>query len=177
MSENTPEEWRPVVGYEGLYEVSSHGRVKALPRKRTHYSGAQSQFQGYLKSGVPNKTGHHMTHLTSSASKRSGKLVHRLVAEAFIGPQPEGKPLVLHWDDDPDNNQVTNLRWGTSADNQRDVLRNGRSSRANKTECVNGHAYSDENTYRDPKRGTRQCMTCRRKHGSTKNRARKKDTK
>jgi len=51
--------------------------------------------------------------------------VHRLVAEHFI-PNPECKPWVLHYDDNQQNNHVSNLRWGTPKDNQKDAFRNGK---------------------------------------------------
>ena len=52
--------------------------------------------------------------------------VSRLVAESFLGDPPEGKTLVLHWDDDRRNNEVGNLRYGDHSDNWRDAVRNGR---------------------------------------------------
>ncbi len=51
--------------------------------------------------------------------------VHRLVAEAFL-PKPEGKYWVLHYDDNPHNNHVDNLRWGTPLENAEDARRNNR---------------------------------------------------
>lgn len=160
MSAEAPEEWRPVVGYEGLYEVSSHGRVKQLERSRTHYSGVQSVYPEKLKATTPNKTGHHMTHLTKG-SKRSGKLVHRLVLEAFVGPPPRRDSRGLHWDDNPGNNSIANLRWGTSQDNQEDAIRNGRNPNVNKTHCSRGHEYTEQNTYRVKGTRKRHCKTCR----------------
>ena len=52
--------------------------------------------------------------------------VARLVAEAFLGDPPPGRPLVLHYDDDRRNNCVDNLRWGDHSDNFWDAVRNGR---------------------------------------------------
>lgn len=52
--------------------------------------------------------------------------IHRLVAENFIpNDDPEHKKCVLHWDDDPRNNRVENLRWGTMKENHEDSVRNG----------------------------------------------------
>ena len=161
MTDETPEEWRPVVGYEGLYEVSDLGRVKALARKRTHYSGVDSQFPEKIQAQTPNDSGHLITHLTSEKGKRSGKLVHRLVAEAFLGSEPEGKPLVLHWDDSPVNNHLSNLRWGNSSENQRDAIRNGLNPRANMVACFRGHEYTDDSTYWVKERTSRHCKICR----------------
>ncbi len=49
--------------------------------------------------------------------------VHRLVAEAFLGPAPEGKPLVRHLDNDPTNLAASNLRWGSHKENSADQKR------------------------------------------------------
>jgi hypothetical protein len=51
--------------------------------------------------------------------------VHRLVAQVYI-PNPESKPLVMHLDDNPSNNRVENLRWGTYQDNSDDMVSKGR---------------------------------------------------
>lgn len=51
--------------------------------------------------------------------------IHRLVAETFIGPSPEGKPIVAHYDGDPTNNHVSNLRWASHRENCEDQARHG----------------------------------------------------
>ena len=89
--------WRPVVGYEGLYEVSNYGRV----RRKTWV----------LVNGTVTKSGHRRTLLTKNGKQRS-IFVHRLVAEAFI-PNPEGHPIINHKDERPLNNRVENLEWCT----------------------------------------------------------------
>lgn len=136
-------EWRPVVGWEGLYDVSSEGRVR--------------RGSGTERCGTPTKSGHVLISL-SQHGRTYQTYMHRLVAEAFI-PNPEGHPLVRHWDDDPSNNTVENLRWGTDADNKADAVRNGRNFYARKTECVNKHPYTAENTYTRPN-GHRDCRLC-----------------
>src|SRR5690606_9752706 len=85
---------------------------------------------------------------------------HRLVAEAFIGAEPIGKPYVLHNDGDPTNNRVENLRWGTNQENQIDSVGHGTNYNANKSECKRGHPYDELNTYVDSN-GRRSCKTCR----------------
>lgn len=146
----TEEVWKPVVGWEGFYEVSSLGRFRSLRR-------------GTVFQGTPNASGHRMVSM-SRGGQRTQALIHRLIAEAFIGLPPEGKPLVLHWDDNPDNNHVNNLRYGDLSDNQKDAVRNGGHSQTRKTECIRGHELSGDNLRRD-RRGNRVCKSCQAMHG------------
>ena len=137
-----PETWRPVVGFEGAYSVSDRGRVR-------------NEVTGKVLKGRNNLYGHYTVQLRGRT-----KMVHRLVAESFIGPAPEGKPLVLHWDDDKNNNRVSNLRWGTQSDNIQDSVRNGSHSKASRKECPNGHPFAGENVTLIG--STRRCLTCHR---------------
>src|SRR5690606_11217835 len=86
--------------------------------------------------------------------------VHRLVMEAFVGPLPEGME-VRHLDDDPDNNALSNLVYGTRSENLEDRVRLGTHHHARKTHCTHGHPFSPENTYITPRK-TRVCRTCKR---------------
>ena len=88
-------------------------------------------------------------------------MVHHLVLEAFIGPRPEGW-WGLHRDDDPLNNSVDNLYWGTPDQNVGDAIESGRHisvAKAARTHCPHGHEYTAENTYIRP-RGHRECRAC-----------------
>ncbi len=111
--------------------------------------------------------------LLTSPGRSEHWLLHRLVCTSFHGNPPEGKNLVLHWDDDPGNNRADNLRWGNYQDNADDRKRLGTSKVRNKnsfkTHCPKGHEYSDSNTRRD-KIGRRTCRECRREryHVTTK---------
>lgn len=96
------EEWLPIKGYEGLYEVSSLGRVKSLNYRK---SGACKIF-----TGSHDKDGYLRTALRNPF--RKDVRIHRLVAEAFI-PNPDNLPLVNHIDEDKSNNHVSNLEWCT----------------------------------------------------------------
>lgn len=120
--------------------------------------------------------------LTPIANVRSGKLsvklgknnramVHHLVLEAFAGLRPPGA-YGLHWDDDPANNCIENLRWGTPTDNMHDKVRNGRHHNAVKTQCKYGHPLEGDNLSIDTL-GKRVCKTCQRNR-MRRHRARKK---
>lgn len=152
MNDPVIEYWRPVKGFEGLYEVSSAGQVRSLPRGRSAGCAA-------LRPGA-NRRGH--LHVTLSAGNvQTTRYVHKLVAEAFIGPCPDGQE-VRHWDGNPANNTVGNLRYGTRAENLLDAVRHGTHYNTQKTHCDSGHEFTPENTY-SPATGGRACRECRRR--------------
>lgn len=102
------ERWLPIVGYEGLYEISNHGNVKRLPIIQTNSRGIKRKLKGHL---VPiyKKARYLYCDLTSNKITKHYR-VHRLVAEAFI-PNPEKLPEVNHKDENKENNHVNNLEW------------------------------------------------------------------
>ena len=152
------EEWRPVVGLEGKYEVSSLGRVRSLPRVTLRADGKPLTIKGrILKTSTDSKG--YLTSTLTSPDRR----VHRLVCSAFYGPPPEGKDQVRHLDGDPSNNTVTNLRWGSAQENAQDIIRMGRNWNQRKKRCPKGHRY----TY-DVKYNARRCLTCREERRGTK---------
>lgn len=112
------------------------------------------------------KDGYHEVCLHAGGRRQRVK-VHKVVALSFIGEPPEGKPFVLHRDDDKDNNYWTNLYYGDGSDNQRDAVDNGSNYNANKTHCDPGnHPLSGDNLYMDDD-GHRHCRACwkdRREH-------------
>ena len=123
------EEWRPVVGYEGLYEVSNTGQVRSLDK----YDSMNRFLRGRILRLFTDELGYLRAQLYSN-SKRKSFLVHRLVAQAFI-PNPDNLPQVNHRDENPSNDNVDNLEWcdgkynvnyGTRIDRIRDIrLKNG----------------------------------------------------
>ena len=158
------ENWRPVVGWEGFYSVSDVGRVRSEDRTIIRADGVAVHLKGQLMSPVrKNRTGHHCVALMRN-SRPTHAFVHRLVLEAFVGPRPDGM-VGCHWDDNPDNNRVENLRWATVSENNYDSVRNGTHGNASKTHCVNGHEYTPENTLtnvRPDGRSYRMCYECRK---------------
>lgn len=94
--------WRPVVGCETRYEVSNQGQVRRVR-------------DGYVLREEPIVGGYHRVSLSKNGVSRK-KLVHCLVAEAFIGPRPEGME-VDHEDGNPHHNALSNLRYLTPAQN------------------------------------------------------------
>lgn len=118
MQYEDEEIWKPVVGYEGLYEVSTHGRVKSVARI---YQSIKEGFNwdkrtiSALKATRLKKDGYVDTGL-SLDGKYTQRVIHRLVAEAFI-PNPENKPCVNHIDNNRSNNHVSNLEWVNHKEN------------------------------------------------------------
>lgn len=80
---------------------------------------------------IKKDTGHMMITVMVSG-KQKCLYIHRLVLEAFVGPCPEGMEC-CHEDDNPSNNNLSNLRWGTRLDNSKDKKRNGRTNRGEKS--------------------------------------------
>ena len=90
--------WKPVVGYEGLYEVSNFGRVRSL--RRNKILKLKNEVDGYIR-----------VTLCNGGTEKLYQ-VHRLVAQAFI-PNPDNLPQINHKDEVKSNNIVTNLEWCT----------------------------------------------------------------
>lgn len=105
---NKKEQWRPIKGYEALYEISSFGRVRSLPRNGTIKAIRVMKLS--LK-----KSGYVDVILTKGNSKKTFR-VHRLVAEAFI-PNPYNKKQVNHINGNKADNSTVNLEWVTPSEN------------------------------------------------------------
>jgi hypothetical protein len=111
----TPEVWRPVVGYEGLYEVSDRGNVRSLTRHARVGHNAFRSVRGRMVAQSSHKHGYLVVALQRGNKGRTF-LAHRIVASAFIGPIPEGTE-VNHKDGDKRNNRPGNLEIVTRQQN------------------------------------------------------------
>ena len=159
------EQWLPVVGYEGLYEVSSLGRIYSNRRK-----GADGRF---LRPESGSVYDYKYVNLCKGGVV-SHVSVHTLVSQAFIGPRPDGLE-VRHLDGRPANNVVSNLAYGTHSENQYDRVRHGTHHQTAKTHCLFGHPVDETNTIW-LRGGQRQCRTCQVRR-NREYRARKKESR
>lgn len=152
--------WRPVVGYDGWYEVSTRGGVRSVDRVVVASNGKRRAYPGVelAQRTMPAK-GYRTVGLKRNGTEKRA-LVHRLVLESFVGPAPAGHEC-CHEDGDPGNNSLGNLRWDTKSANVRDQVRHGTHHRGRRTECPRGHALVEPNLVRGHlARGMRECRAC-----------------
>lgn len=159
--------WRPVWGYEGLYEVSAAGVVRSVDRTVDYRNGRSVRLKGKVLS--PKYQGHYWRVGLSKSGIAYTWCVHRLVCEAFHGERPDGA-VVRHLNGNYLDNRAENLCWGTWAENSADMVRHGRSG-ASRTHCKHGHEFTPENTRTS--QGKRECRACDRLRSIPKNQARK----
>lgn len=158
------EKWLPVVGFEGAYEVSDLGRVRSIPRVILRSDGRLHRRQtGYrvLKTPAAGSGGYPEVNLGHNGRKRV-VTVHTLVLEAFVGPRPPHADA-CHFDGEPTNNRLDNLRWDSHSANSLDRTRHGRDWNAAKTACPRGHLLTAPNIRTaDARLGHRSCLACDR---------------
>jgi len=157
--------WRPVVGQEGKYEVSETGEVRRLRHRnaRGHWVPTRTMKQSTGNNG----------YARVSVGSAGVRLVHHLVAEAFLGPRPPAAH-VRHLDTNKRNNSVTNLAYGSPSENMGDTLAHGKHKQASQTHCKHGHEFTPGNTRvftRRNGRTQRDCRTCYREYRRAKYKA------
>jgi len=156
--------WKPVVGFEGDFEVSDLGRVRRLfdggregwrILKATKHGSANSYLVVNLSREGARATGRRRRKGDYVPGTRRYCKVHRLVLEAFVGPCPPGHQS-LHANDDGFDNRLDNLRWGTFAENCEDMKRNGKrkGSRNGRSKLTEAQVLEIRSRYAaDPFRG------------------------
>lgn len=137
------EVWKPVVGYEDLYEVSNLGRVRSHGRSVTGFRGSVYWKDGRVlkQSNLPCSSGNYKVVSLSREGVDEQFLVHVLVLEAFVGPRPRGMDCCHFPDRDPSNNSLSNLRWDTRKGNFSDKIEHGTDMRGEKSPV---HKLSNE---------------------------------
>lgn len=110
--------FKPIEGYEGLYEISNYGRVKNLKNRYYKTKGI------FIMKPSKDKKGYYSITLTKNkVSRKTG--IHRLIAKAFI-PNPNNYPIINHIDNNPSNNSIDNLEWTTYSGNLIHAQKQGR---------------------------------------------------
>lgn len=152
------EQWRPIPGADG-YEVSDQGRVRSYKLNQSASRTTPKVLaQRLTRQRHPNRARYLHIGLMVDGRRRE-RLVHQLVLEAFVGPRPDGW-VTRHLNDISTDNRLTNLAYGSVAENAQDAIRNGHNGWANRTHCRNGHEFTAENTRRLPSRPGRTCIAC-----------------
>lgn len=136
--EEEKEEWRPVVGYEGLYEVSSFGSLKSLSRN-VPYINTTKYIKGVTIKQSPNGYGYFSCSLCVNGIATC-RQVHQLVAESFLGHVPSRDLLVVdHVNGNRTDNRAINLRIVTTRENTSTCFRKNRNKYTSKYVGVNWH--------------------------------------
>lgn len=115
--------WKPISGFEALYEVSDSGQVRSLTRIITDKAGHSYQHQGKVIKPNKIKNGYLVVYLRKEG-RTYPKYVHRLVAEAFV-PNPNNFPIVNHLNGNKQNCNAPNLEWATYSRNNQHAYDTG----------------------------------------------------
>lgn len=133
-------EWFPVIGYEGLYEITKCGKVKSLARNRV---GKNVRFYKEKNISIVNVSNGYKSVTLYKDSVKNKWLLHRLVATCFI-KKPVDKDFVNHKDFNKSNNHVDNLEWVSSIENNCHM----QSIRKNTSKYPGVYLYIDKKRYR-----------------------------
>lgn len=114
-------EWRPVIGYEGFYQVSDQGEVRRI-------AAACGTQPGLVLVGVPTRYGYLRVALCRSGRGADIQTIHSLVLIAFVGPRPSGH-VANHKNGDKADNRLINLEWVTHRENMRHAVATGLTKR------------------------------------------------
>lgn len=155
------ENWRTVVSFEGMYEVSDLGRVRSVPRVVVYggkRAGQQVKVRGGLRKPVRHSAGYVYVNLCRDGDQHL-RLLQWLVLEAFDKARPVGLEA-CHRNGDKHDNRIANLYWGTHSENIRDAVRHRTHNMVAKDSCPKGHLYDDENTRIYD--GRQYCRSCHR---------------
>jgi hypothetical protein len=155
------EQWRPVVGHEGLYEVSDLGNVRSVPRRIRNTRGRLYELPGVtLRPVIRSKHAY-----VGLYRPRRLPGIHTLALEAFVGPCPPGMEG-CHNNGDGLDNRLSNLRWDTKSANSRDSVRHGTHVRTRRTHCPRRHPLVAPNLVASQAAlGRRMCRACHQTHG------------
>jgi hypothetical protein len=150
--------WKPVPGYEGRYEVSAGGNVRSIARQCRTAAGHRL-VPAKVLSPAAGASGYLIVSLAADGHKRA-VAVHDLVLSAFRGLRPPGAQA-RHLDGDKTNNSVSNLAWGTAAENADDRVRHGTQPRGEQ----HGRAILTERQVHEIRAATRGIRRMNERYG------------
>jgi hypothetical protein len=120
--------WKPIATFETLYEASDTGQIRSLDRivRYTRRDGrcVERKYAGKILQPGLNSRGYEIVTLCDTENRHHTRPVHRLVLETFVRPKHPGEEC-RHLDGNIRNNALTNLCWGTSAENMADKIAHG----------------------------------------------------
>ena len=162
------ETWLPVPGFEGLYEASSHGRVRSLDRVIVKKDGSEQLYRGRLLKGSRVHDGKRIVVKLGRDGVIHQFTRSQIVAETFIGTIAKDEN-VIHINGIGDDDRVDNLRIGSKKDVVQKSIELGTHYSVNKnhhnrkkTHCPRGHELQDPNLSQYwLKQGIRDCRACR----------------
>ena len=131
------EMWRDIPGFGGVYQASTHGRIRRLPRRLRTRGGVRLTETVILANKKPHKTtGYYSTILVDEAGRQVRKPLHWFICLTFHGPMPSPRHQVAHGDGCRTNNHYRNLRWATPKENSADRVLHGTQVSGRKHPCA-----------------------------------------
>lgn len=169
----TPKEiWKPIPGFEGLYEASTYGRIRS-PERKSPYSKSECGYR-IFKAHIMKQTDTHEGRMVVNLRrgyKSNVMKVHRVIMLTFVGERPAGTEI-CHNDGNYRNNRLENLRYDTSSSNSFDMVEHGVHFWAKRDACCRGHKFSGKNliiiTDEDGLFKQRGCRACNRTRSYTR---------
>lgn len=123
LKNNIMEEWKDIIGYEGIYKISNTGKIKSLSREFVRSNNRNFITKEKILINGLNSRGYVSITLYNKDKVKKKLLVHRLVAEAFI-ENKENNPVINHINGIKTNNNASNLEWCTQGYNLNHALKN-----------------------------------------------------